>query len=216
MALIRNLLAGVFLAGSCLGRNIAQADAELVKRDAVNDCKNVLVALKASSFCSSFVPITDSTVTTTTTAPTTTTTTTITLPDCYTIVATNTITNTATSTETDTLTITVTVAGNPPNRKRAASSRTSTTTSTTSVKSTAQAITTTAALSATTAAAQVSGKTTTTGATATSASCTIKGLPVQLNLFTCDVIKQACLLFVKPQTSTVSTWPFLQYHLDLY
>ncbi|PVH72498.1 hypothetical protein DL98DRAFT_595959 [Cadophora sp. DSE1049] len=40
--------------------------------------------------------------------------------------------------------------------------------------------------------------------------CTIKGLPIQIKPFACDVIKKACVVFVKPGTTTMKndnyTW----------
>ena len=106
------------------------------QRDAIQQCKAVLVALKASSFCSSFVPIGRKTATATRTGALQLTTATITPP-------------------TETVTSTTTITSAVPVRRGAAAP-----------------------------------------------TCSIKGLPL-LKPFACDVIRAACLLFVKPGVTTV-------------
>ena len=80
MAPISTSFSALLLLGTSLA--LPRDEAELQKRGAVDDCNAVLVALKASSFCSSFVPITDITTTTTKTAPTCTTTVSVNAPPC--------------------------------------------------------------------------------------------------------------------------------------
>ncbi|KAK0100149.1 hypothetical protein ONS95_008487 [Cadophora gregata] len=115
---------------------VAARDA-LEQRDAVQVCKAILIALKASAFCSSFVPIVKSTTTQTRTGPQQFQTVTIT-PD------------------TATATATVTTGAAPPARRA-------------------------------------------------NPTCSIRGLPVPIKAFACDVIKAACIAFVKPGRTTKTT-----------
>jgi hypothetical protein len=121
MAPIQTLFSLSLLVGASLGRNLPRSDGTLEKRGPVDDCKAVLVALKASSFCSSFVPITDSTKVVTSTRAPVTSTLTVNAPPCTitgapapTVTVT---TDSTTTTQTTTVTtVTVTVAGG--NKKR--------------------------------------------------------------------------------------------------
>lgn len=148
--------------------SVADPRVYLERRDAVADCRLVLVALKASAFCSSFVPIVDVT---------------------------------STSTGAGTL-ITTTVAGNPCTTTAATSTTVSTVVGTDTVFTT-QTVTTVV----TTYLAKAKRAAATSAAAVAVASpapkCMIKGLNVNLSLFACDIIKQACRLYVKAKTVTV-------------
>lgn len=78
MHFLRTCLSGFVLLLSVSAVNVPRAELEV--RSNVDTCKAILVALKASAFCSSFVPITDITSTVTSTTTTATTTTTSTAP----------------------------------------------------------------------------------------------------------------------------------------
>lgn len=175
------------------------------KRDNVAVCSAVLVALKASAFCSSFVPIVDSTSTVSNNGGTQTTiktvagsvTCTITVPvGTTTSTSTNFVTVTTLS---GTTTVTVSPTSTAPVKRATSSSASSTSSRTTLATSTSAA--------GSVAVANQRNTATTAVTTVTATQCSIKGLPVQLNIFACDVIKQACLLFVKPKTVKVSGYP---------
>lgn len=150
--------------------------AHLQARNDVSNAEAVLIALRASAFCSSFVPITD---------------------------VTSTVTQTKTPTP---LTVTAACTNAHKKRffwgESAKPSTTSKSATTQAVSSTTPKISTTPAapsISSKTSTSSVSIK----AATTTSA-CAIKGAPPQLAIFACDIIDEACRAFVQPKTTTVS------------
>ncbi|KAL2066796.1 hypothetical protein VTL71DRAFT_1220 [Oculimacula yallundae] len=121
---------------------IPESPHALEQRDEVQNCKALLVALKASAFCSSFVPIVKNTATQTRTGP---------------------------------------------------------------VQFTTAIVTPTPATATTTETAGGGGGGGTIIERGAAPTCTIPGLPYKIKPFGCEVIKKACLLFVKPGTTTRTT-----------
>lgn len=157
----------------------------LEARNNVGACQAVLIALKASKFCSAFVPITDKT---------------------------STVTQTGTATQTQ---VTITAAcvnaqklkRNQPSTTPKAPSTTQKVSTTPKVPSTTQKVSTTPKVPSTTPKAStmpssVSSKTSS-ATTTTKSACKINGVPPAVSIFACEVIKDACLAFVKPGTKTV-------------
>lgn len=181
----------------------------LDRRDDVGACKAILVALQASAFCSSFVPIVDVTSTVTASGATITATTTLSPSLCTVTASGTTITQTSTgSTAFQTVTTTSTTSVSTTvytmaRKKRAVNTSTSPTNSIISTATANNAKST--ASSNTKATNSVTSSSPT--SSALTAKCSIKGIPSQAQIFVCDVIKQACLQFVKPNTKSVSTNP---------
>lgn len=163
-----------FLSPLTAAANIGRSDIEA--RDNVAACKAILVALKASQFCSSFVPITDVTSTETKTGTTGYTKETITASCTY-----------------------------PHKKHKRGTTTASTTPSTTSSTTRSTTPSTTRAAPGTTSRVTTTASTTPRVTTTTTASkCTIKGVQSQVASFGCQVIKEACTAFVKPKTIKVS------------
>lgn len=165
-----------FLSPLTAAANVGRAEIEA--RDNVAACKAILIALKASQFCSSFVPIKDVTSTETKTGTTGYTKVTVTAP--------------------------CTVAYKKNKRGTVTVALPSTTPAAPST--TPRAPSTTPAAPSTTPRASTTSSTTSRAATTTTASkCTISGVQSQVASFGCSVIKEACTAFVKPKTVKVST-----------
>ena len=152
--------------------NIGRSEVEA--RDNVAAAKAVLIALKASAFCSSFVPIKD-------------------------VTSTETISGPPGSTET-----TVTAAYCTPPSKRKRQPNTTPAKTTTVKTTTAKTTTAKTTTAKTTTAKTTTSKTTTTYASTTASQCSIKGVEPQIASFGCSVIKEACTAYVKPKTVKVS------------
>lgn len=168
---------------------------QLEARDNVAVCKSVLVALKASAFCSSFVPIKDVTSTYTQTGTKSYTQTTVTGPCTYAYKK-----NKRDST-------TPAAPSTTPSTTRAISTTPSATrpiSTTPAAPSTTPKFSTTPAAPVTTPKKTTTSSKTTTKAATTPSKCSIKGVPSPVATYGCSIITEACKAFVKPKTSTVS------------